>query len=384
MLPNDLLDNSGQVRELGVTVKPIRNDARVSGYWPAGPEVADEVGRAVDDELSQRVGGLAVIPELLSELGVDPCEVAARAGLDPGLLEAPENTISYIAMGRLFGECAAMTGCCDIGLLVGQRAGLAHLGALGQLMRYSPTLGAALRTFAAYQHLHSRGGITFLLDKDRSLVTLCYAIYEKSVEHIDQIYDGVMAMACNVLRELCGPSWAPKEILFGHARPADVGPYRRFFRAPCRFDSDQTALRFAANWLEHPIPGHDPEALRSLGEKVLARDRVELVPRLQRAIRVSLGTGISSRNEVAQILSMHRRTLSRRLRKQGTTFQRVLDEVRFAVSCQLLDATNISITEIGTSLGYAEASAFTHAFRRWSGMTPAQRRRESASPRTGV
>jgi AraC-like DNA-binding protein len=141
--------------------------------------------------------------------------------------------------------------------------------------------------------------------------------------------------------------------------------------APSRFDSDQTALRFAAKWPEHPIRTYDPEALRILGEQVQARDRVELVPRLRRAIRVSLATGISSRNEVAQILLMHRRTLSRRLRAQGTTFQRVLDEVRFA----LLDATNISLTDIGASLGYAEASAFTDAFSRWSGMTPAQQRK---------
>ncbi len=199
--------------------------------------------------------------------------------------------------------------------------------------------------------------------------------YKENIEHIDQVYDGMIAMACNVVRELCDSSWAPKEVLFARARPDDVGSYRRFFRAPRRFDSDQTALRFTADSLEHPIPAGDPEAFRTLREGVQARDRIELVPRLQRALRELLVAGMSSRNEVVQILSMHRRTLNRRLRAQGTTFQTVLDEIRFTVACQLLDASNVSIGEIGASLGYAEASAFNHAFRRWSGMTPAQRRK---------
>ena len=355
-------------------MKPIFNDVRGSHYWPAGPKPEDEVGIAVDDELSQRVGGLTVIPELLRELGADPSEVALRAGLDLSTLESPENTIPYVAMGRLFAVCAETTGCYNIGLRVGQRAGLANLGALGQLVRYSPTLGAALRTFTACHHLHSRGGVLFLIEKER-LVTLCYAIYEKNVRHIDQIFDAVIAMACNVLRELCGSSWAPKEVLFAHAAPADTSPYRRFFRAPCRFDSDRSALRFGANWLERPLPSSDPETLRTLGKQVQARDRIELIPRLQRALRALLVGGTISRNEVVQILSMHRRTLNRRLRAQRTTFQRVLDEVRFATACQLLDASHISISEIGASLRYAEPSAFTHAFRRWSGTTPAQRRK---------
>src|SRR5260370_34543117 len=148
-------------------------------------------------------------------------------------------------------------------------------------------------------------------------------------------------------------SWAHKKFFFARGRPEDVASYRRFFRAPRRFDSDQTALRFTADWLEHPIPAGDPEAFRTLREGVQARDRIELVPRLQRALRELLVAGMSSRNEVVQILSMHRRTLNRRLRAQGTTFQTVLDEIRFTVACQLLDASNVSIGEICASLGYA-------------------------------
>jgi AraC-like DNA-binding protein len=73
---------------------------------------------------------------------------------------------------------------------------------------------------------------------------------------------------------------------------------------------------------------------------------------------------------------MHRRTLNRRLRAEGTTFQQLLDEVRFEAACQLLDTASTPITEIAVSLGYAETSAFSRAFRRWSGSTPVERRRK--------
>jgi AraC-like DNA-binding protein len=74
---------------------------------------------------------------------------------------------------------------------------------------------------------------------------------------------------------------------------------------------------------------------------------------------------------------MHHRTLNRRLKAEGTTFQQLLDEVRFEAACQLLDTGHIPITEIAVSLGYAETSAFSRAFRRWSGATPVDRRRKS-------
>jgi AraC-like DNA-binding protein len=69
--------------------------------------------------------------------------------------------------------------------------------------------------------------------------------------------------------------------------------------------------------------------------------------------------------------------LNRRLKAEGTTFQKLLDEVRFEAACQLLDTGRIPITEIAVSLGYAETSAFSRAFRRWSGTTPVERRRRS-------
>ena len=67
---------------------------------------------------------------------------------------------------------------------------------------------------------------------------------------------------------------------------------------------------------------------------------------------------------------MHERTLNRRLRSEGTTFHRQLDAVRHEVSLQLLSNTAMRLAEIAATLGYADASAFVRAFRRWSGTTP--------------
>ncbi len=322
----------------------------------------------------QRVSALAVVPDLLRELGEDPAEVIASAGLPAGVLDDDENRIPYAAVGRLLRGCVARTGCPHFGLLAGQRAGLAYMGLVGKLMRHSPTVGAALRTLVVYHGLNSQGGLIFLSEQT-GVAALGYAIYQKDVQAVEQICDGVIAMALSGMRELCGPNWAPERVLFSRAKPGDVLPYRRFFRAPCRFDSEHTALLFPTHWLERPLADSDPELLRTLEEQAHARAGINLIARLQRALRTLLISGGTSGDEVASSLEMHRRTFNRRLRALGTTFQAILDQVRFAISCQLLDSSDIALTEIAASLGYAEASAFSRAFRRWSGKTPFQRRR---------
>jgi AraC-like DNA-binding protein len=110
--------------------------------------------------------------------------------------------------------------------------------------------------------------------------------------------------------------------------------------------------------------------------------RLEVVPQMRRLLRTLLLERKASGDEVAHILSMHRRTLNRRLEAQGTSFQNILDEVRFEAACQLLDATKIPLTEIAASLGYSESSAFSRAFRRWSGEAPSYRRPTNRMERT--
>jgi AraC-like DNA-binding protein len=77
-----------------------------------------------------------------------------------------------------------------------------------------------------------------------------------------------------------------------------------------------------------------------------------------------------SADGLADLLAMHRRTLNRRLGAEGTRFRTVVNEVRFEIARQLLADTGLSFGQVAAALDYSEASAFTRAFRRWSGQTP--------------
>jgi AraC-like DNA-binding protein len=122
------------------------------------------------------------------------------------------------------------------------------------------------------------------------------------------------------------------------------------------------------------MPGANPLRLGRLEQQARAVGNGELVSRLRRALRILLLNGQSSWGQVAKLLPMHRRTLNRHLKVQGTTFQQVLDEIRFAAASQLLENTRIPLTEIAASRGYSESSAFSRAFRRWSGTPPSHQR----------
>lgn len=161
-------------------------------------------------------------------------------------------------------------------------------------------------------------------------------------------------------------------MLLAHGRPSDVRPYERHFRAPVRFEAKSNALEFPSRWLSQPLPGADPDLRRRLQEQIAHLDSVygaSLTSQVKRTLRATVITGRCSVEATAQKLNMHRRTLSRRLRSEGTTFETLLDEVRYETARQFLGHTQMPVRAVAHMLAYADA-AFTRAFRRWSGTTP--------------
>jgi AraC-like DNA-binding protein len=317
---------------------------------------------------------------------VDPAGVFAEAGLDLKAFDDPDNRIPFAGRSHLVSRCVARTGCRHFGLLVGQQGGLSSLGLVGYLARHSPDVGTALRTLERFFHLHVQGAVLTLTVEGGSAFFV-YGIYSPGVEAADQITDGALAIACNMLRQLCGRDWKPIEVMLAHRRPVDTLPFRQFFQAPLRFDAERSALAFSADWLERPVHAADPELRRLLQKQIdalEARYDGDFPEQVRGVLRTALLTGHTKADQIAALFSMHARTLNRRLIGFRVSFQQLVDESRFEVARQMLETTGMNVSEIAAALHYSDASAFTRAFRRWAGTTPALWRAQPAVRSAGL
>lgn len=329
-----------------------------------------------------RVGPLMELPAVVRDLGFDARKIFPAVGLDPTQFADPDARVPFVSASALLAQCVTLTGCPHLGLLVGERASISALGLLGFMLQAAPNVGTALQDLANHLSLHDRGA-TVTLETAGQSASLGYLICLPGVHAKAQIYDLAMVVACKIMRRLCGADWNPKGVHLSRPQPPDEAPYRKYFRAPLRFDAQHTALLFAARWLREPIAGSDSFLYRYLDR--LAHDlhlsqQERPAAELRRLLVKALPTHHCSAASLAEQLGMHERTLNRRLRDEGTSFREVLDDVRYEAARQLLSSRRIPVAQIARFLGYADATAFTRAFRRWSGSSPTRWRRERGSP----
>ena len=314
------------------------------------------------------------IPEVVRSLGANPVEVLAGAGFKPEFFDNPDTRISFAARNRLLAHCATATDCPHFGLLVGQRAGLHSLGLIGPLVRYASDIRSALQSLVRYLHLHVRGATTSLISDER-VGKLTWDVFQPRRDGVVHVEDGALAAIFNIMRALCGSDWKPTEVWFAHPPPTDDGPFRRFFSAPLRFGAERNAVVFAAAWLSRPVLEADDQLRKQIQERIdalEARHVGEFPAQVRSVLSSVLLTDDAGVELVAALFSMRSRTLNRRLAAYGTSFKELADESRFELARQMLEDPSYAVCDAADTLGYADASAFIRAFRRWTGTTPAQ------------
>jgi AraC-like DNA-binding protein len=166
----------------------------------------------------------------------------------------------------------------------------------------------------------------------------------------------------------------------------DPRPYRKHFGVTPRCDAEQHAMAFPAAILAWPLIGADPALRRALEAKVAqywAMRQPTVAEQAMRQLRARVVLGDATRESVASHMALSSRSLNRRLQEEGTSFRELLDRARFQVAQQLLLGTRMSVTSVALALGYAETSAFNHAFQRWSGQSPGEWRQRAAGDMTG-
>jgi len=182
-----------------------------------------------------------------------------------------------------------------------------------------------------------------------------------------------LAGMVEAVRLVAGPQWTPLEIRLS-ARPSRYVVQSRYFSCDTiRFNQACRGIALPRQLLAREKPPRSPELKQMLGLPD-PLPRSELIDQLQAVLPAYLSTSQLNEKMVARITGMSFRTLQRRLAREGTSYSKIVTEVRQRMAEQLLRENSMKLVEIARQLGYSNLPNFTRAFRRWSGITPSEYR----------
>ncbi|MCZ0964321.1 AraC family transcriptional regulator [Paracoccus benzoatiresistens] len=335
------------------------------------------IGDVTNRKPMQRVGVLSELPDVLHVLGADPAAVFHGSGIAPHSL-SPDLRLAFPDLLLILERAARISGCSYIGLLLGRRFELLrHHGVMGQLMHSAPTLKQAIVDFVTRQPGYSSGAIVYL-NQFGDKYDFGYGTYAPSAPGARVLYDTVVSVGMRMVQELTNGTAKPASAHFSHGADQHRAIYSRLLNLPVQFNQPRSGLMLPeAAMRKAPLRADPAERQRLLAviRDMNPRTAADLATRVSHSIRHQLHYEGPTMSAVARELGIHPRTLRRRLKDEGETFENLLDRVRYAVACELLGLTVIPISEVADVLGFASLAVFSRAFRRWSGTSPSSWRR---------
>lgn len=328
---------------------------------------------------TQRADPVLPLLDILAEFGIPAGEVFAGTGLAPDDL-APGRFVPFAALLAVLDRAVRLTGREDLGLMIGGRHRLAFFGPVAEVLRTAATIGQALSDLMAFQPGNSSGAATYAHRRDGH-VFVGYGVHDPSLSGTPALHDLTLAASSRFFVHLTRGAVRPREYLSMRQPPRE--PHRwATLGAPVRFGEAETGFYLSPADLAFPLPTADPQARERALQALLAAPALVPAPlshRTRHALRGLLLEGHSGMPEVALRLGLGERALRRALAREGTTFEDVRDGVRLAIAQDLLSMSRLSIGDLALTLDFATTSAFIHAFRRWTGETPAAWRRECSA-----
>jgi AraC-like DNA-binding protein len=228
-------------------------------------------------------------------------------------------------------------------------------------------------------------GASIWLDVDGGSGELHYGIHDPELELHAQNSELVFALLTRMIREATGDaSWAPRELQLRHPRPASTAVQEAYFRCPLRFEQPHDVLVVRAPALRSSLRFCDRARLAQLHDeaaRALPDVREVFADRVRSIVLATLRDGDVAIEHVADRLGTSKRTVQRRLLEQGRSFHDLVAEVRSITARRYVADASIPLTDAAARLGYSELSAFSRAFRRWTGESALEYRRRMRDPR---
>jgi AraC-like DNA-binding protein len=324
--------------------------------------------------------------ELVEELGGDADEILAAAQVDVAALVDPER---YMPL-RAFIDCQAIAAerlhRKDFGLLMGAHQNLSMLGPLSIAILNSPTARQGIEICARYLHVHNPAFTLTLTPMPRTSLEFAsgHAELRRSFRR-QQNDERIVSALHKAMGQLGGARYRPQQVWFMHEPISAPSVYRKIFGILPLFGKPAMGIAIERAVLDAWRPGGSSQ-LRQIAEAYLqsisSSRHKSYTARVASMAQGLMGGGEFTPEQTGKALGVHARTLQRRLRDEGTSFEKIKDDVRRQWAESLLVQPSVSLSQIALMLDYADLSAFSRSCRRWFGEAPRTYRAQLAAGRT--
>jgi AraC-like DNA-binding protein len=268
-----------------------------------------------------------------------------------------------------------------LGFHLAQMFDLREAGYLYYVPASSENLGDALQRIARFSSIANEGlSLKYLENQDIRFVF----DYVGVARHLDRHQiEFFMTLLVRLCRHVTGLHLRPTSVRFTHRRGNESSELAAYFGGELDFAASVDELDFSGTVKDLKVVSADPflnKLLVAHCEEALSqrpRNGGSFRSAVQNAIVPLLPHGEARASVIAKKLGLSQRTMARRLSLEDLTFSDVLDSLRGDLAREYLADPGLSISRIAWLLGYQEVSAFTHAFKRWTGTTPRQARPQS-------
>lgn len=316
----------------------------------------------------------ALTVALLREADIPASEVLAGTGISEQDLLELQRLVSPEQEQLVYANAVRLAPRPALGLILGLRTRISAYGLLGYAMLSAPTFGEALRIGLSYPVLLGTY-FRLALEQEGDTVWLSATGYNEDAGLRAFNTELCLGSLKVIFADLLGQALPLRAVQLDY--PALTGmarPYAKGFGCPVTFGASRSAIGFDADWLSRRLPLADPVTHKEMLEQC-RRQNVEFAARrawLERvrgllAARLQDPPGLE---ELARQMNCSSRSLRRHLAQQQTSYQQLLDELRFTRAKEMLQQGDIPIYRIAEELGFSETASLRHAFQRWSGQPP--------------
>jgi AraC-like DNA-binding protein len=322
---------------------------------------------------------LRFFPELVAEMGGELHGLLRHAGIDRECLTDGKPGATYRQIVTLIELAADQLECLDFGMRLAKlQSGGTMFGPLGLAMKNSRTFGDALDYVSKHTYAHSLAARVWLQrSPGEKTVFSGHDILLDRMPNKSQAMEQILLLGHLGAMEMTGGCARVRRVHFRHQPLSPLRTYRRYFGCEVRFGQNADGVIFSDRDLASLIVAPDArtfDRVTAFIDRQFSRHRPPLHAQARGVIMQFLWTDDCTNERVAAELNLHARTLHRRLKSEGTSFQQIKDEVRRDILLYYVQQTNLDFARISERLGFAEQSVMTRSCQRWLSASPTKLR----------